>query len=94
MMENNNDKKQLKNQIKYIMTTNLLIVVTIAITIYEMYNNLKHYYSYITMGLVFIMMSINQYIHYRRSKSMKNIILLVLYAIIGAVIIGYRLLMS
>ena len=93
-MENNqkNDSRdQLKKQIKFIRLTNIIIFITLGVIVYELYNKLPHFYSFLLLGVVFIMMGFNQFIHYKRLNKKKNIILFVLYLLLGIMLIVYRL---
>lgn len=93
-MENNqtNDSKsQLKKQIKFIRMTNIVIFIMMGVIIYESYKKIPHFYSYLLLGIVFIMMAFNQFIYYKRLNKKKNIIFLVLYLLLGIMVISYRL---
>lgn len=94
-MENNRENKPTKiatkGQFRFLVASNVFIILTIAVIIYELYNKIEHFASYIMLGVFFILMSINQYIYYKNNKGLNYIIMGVIYTIIGLALIIYTL---
>lgn len=86
------DKKKLNNtyitksQLKFIIATDIFIFFTIAMIIFEMKKN-QFKFSYVMLGFIFILMSINQYIYYKNNKTKRFLIMTCIYSIIGLFVV-------
>lgn len=88
----NKDKIATKGQLKFLIASNIFNFLTIAVIVYEIYKKIPHFLSYIMIGMVFILMGVNQLIYYKNNNKAKKYMLMAsLYGLIGLAVIIYRL---
>lgn len=89
MRQNDPRLRVTKNQFKLTIITSVLTFVTLGIIIFENAKKVKHTYSYLMLGIVFMLMGINQMIYYRNNKMARFLFFSFVYFIAGIAIIGF-----
>lgn len=82
----NKNKMVTKSQLIFIILINLFIFATIGMIVYENKSMPSIKYSYIMLGIVFVLMGINQLIYYKNNKTKVNLVQAIIYMIIGLAI--------
>lgn len=81
-----------KGQLKFIIATDIFIFATIAMIIFEMRKeNIR--FSYLMLGLIFILMGYNQYIYYKNNdKNKRFLAMMSIYGVIGLIVLVFGVL--
>ncbi|NLW53239.1 MAG: hypothetical protein GXY87_07790 [Tissierellia bacterium] len=74
-----------KNQIRMTIVSSVFLVLTIIVILLEDVMKKERFYSLIMLGLSFLLLGITQIVNYRSTKRVKNIILALIYIVIGIV---------
>ena len=73
------------NQIRMTIVSSVFLVLTIIVILLEDVMKKERFYSLIMLGLSFLLLGITQIVNYRSTKRVKNIILALIYIVIGIV---------
>lgn len=84
-----NNRIVTKPHLKFIRFINTFTLLTIAILIYELTSKKDYFYSYISLGIVFILKGISQYFYYKNNKTIRDIIIGIIFFIIGVIMTIY-----
>lgn len=80
-----------KGQLKFIIATDIFIFATIAMIIFEMQREVFKF-SYLMLGIIFLLMSINQYIYYKNNnKGKRFLIMMIIYGALSLIITAYAI---
>ncbi|MGF0039976.1 hypothetical protein ACQRBF_04255 [Peptoniphilaceae bacterium SGI.131] len=78
-----------KNQFKLSVLTTILTFVTLAIILFENHKKVANFYSFISIGVVFLLNSLNQAIYYKNNKRFRNLFQALMYFIAGVAVLIY-----
>lgn len=78
-----------KNQFRLSVFTSILTFVTIGIILFENHKKWRNFYSFISIGIVFLLSSLNQAIYYKNNRRFRNLFQAVMYFIAGAGVLIY-----
>ena len=74
-----------KNQLRMTIVSSIALVLTVVVILLEDVMKKERFFSFIMLGLSFILLGVTQIITYKNTKKIKSIILAILYLIIGIV---------
>lgn len=87
MIRKYKDIKVTKPQLAFIILTDILIFVMIAVILFELKMKKEHIISFFILSFVFKFMGVNQFIYYKNNKDKKYLIFALIYVVIGLIIL-------
>lgn len=88
MKRNLNNTVDTKDQLKFIIATDIFIFLTIGLILYERKKFGEIKYAFFALGLIFLMLAVNQHIYLKNNPQVKIYkIMRLVYALFGILIL-------